>query len=230
MYKRIIILCLPIGFCLASLSSPKIPIAWALQGTRAFQGMIELREQDNTTQRTANIYFKWGFSRFEYRDKRDEEFTVIDFDNRIVYTVMPTIKSYIASPIEPVANIEMDDYSALKSTQTGKRTTIAGYTCELWILQSASKGDFEEDDDGKIEIWASREPVSLIEVQKMQVEMGQPILNAWSQWAATQGVFPFKVIRYGPDMEEEYRIEITNIQRKSLDASLFRIPKGFKEL
>jgi hypothetical protein len=105
-----------------------------------------------------------------------------------------------------------------KVTKTGKTDTVAGYTCEYWDIASDHKeGTVCMGSDGPS--WLSI-PMT-----------GIPTEQAWMLDLLDGKHFPLRFIGYGKDgTTEESRIEVTKIDKKSLQDSEFQVPAGYKTI
>jgi hypothetical protein len=105
-----------------------------------------------------------------------------------------------------------------KITKTGKTDTVAGYSCEYWDVTSDHKeGTVCMGSDGPS--WFTL-PTT-----------GIPAAQAWMGDLLDGKHFPLRFIGYAKDgTTEENRIEITKIDKKSIDDSSFQVPAGYKTI
>jgi hypothetical protein len=105
-----------------------------------------------------------------------------------------------------------------KVTKTGKTDTVAGYTCEYWDIASDHKeGTVCVANDGPS--WLSI-PMT-----------GIPTEQAWALELLDGKHFPLRFIAYGKDgTTEETRVEVTKIDKKSMQDSQFQVPAGYKTI
>jgi hypothetical protein len=124
--------------------------------------------------------------------------------------VMPAQRMYMDMPA-PAMNEPMDKKVDIK--QTGRKETIAGVECEH-VLITSDKDSF----DACIAHGLGMFPI----VNNPMARNDAP--PAWQKLG--RDAFPLKVTRGAGDVS----FEVTKIERKSLDASLFALPEGFQKL
>lgn len=128
---------------------------------------------------------------------------LINDAQKMVMTIDPDAKPASATPPEEP-----------QITKTGKHETIAGYDCEDWTIMHKGKKSEACIADG------------------LSFAFGSPRDTAsdWTQKLVASKQFPLRMVRYDAAGAEELRMEVTKIERKSLDASRFEVPAGYKEM
>lgn len=107
-----------------------------------------------------------------------------------------------------------------KITKTGKTDTVAGFSCELWELESTEPGD-----KSKANVCVSKQGVSWFRI---------PLTGAPAQIAALAELldgqhFPMRAVVYEKDgATEAMRIEVTKVDKRTLDAKMFTPPADYK--
>ena len=160
-----------------------------------------------------------------------------DLEGGKMITLIPARKMFMTmdlkGTVENMKDVDrgQDDASFPKLTPTGKQETIAGYTCEHWLMGDKQDIDMcvakglgyfgmggqAGGDAGSFK--------NLIFNPKLLAEAA-----AHPEWVRflKGGAFPLKIT-----MTEEGKVnmtmEVTKVERKSLDDSLFNIPQGYKE-
>lgn len=104
-----------------------------------------------------------------------------------------------------------------KIEQTGKTKTIAGYSCEIWNVETES-GD-------TLSMCMNRELGKFITPQNPMSNRQGPI---WAQITDPGPAFPLEVKTIGDD--EQVLLLATKIEEKALDASLFEIPENYSDM
>ena len=99
---------------------------------------------------------------------------------------------------------------------TGKKETIAGYECEHAIVTS---------DDGQYDVCLAK---GLGSFYMQQGPMGRGNAGGPPPALARLGrdLFPLKVQKVGGDVS----MQVTKIEKKALDASMFEVPAGFQSM
>ncbi len=104
--------------------------------------------------------------------------------------------------------------ASAKVTKSGKHETIAGYDCEDWTVETTS---------GKTETCVS---------EGLTFSFGSPrdSANDWAKALADEKRFPLRSVTYDAAGTEQSRLEVTKIERKTMDASKFEVPMGYREM
>ena len=161
---------------------------------------------------TLKYYVRNGVMRMEMEGKNGGKgYTITDPRKQISYTVVPGQRMYMEMRADP-KTAERINKSEPKITRTGRTETIAGHKCEHWII----KVDAEESDVcvakglGKF----------------FGIAGGQQREPAWMSKLGGD-FFPLRYAKVG---ESRASLEVTHIEKRSLDASLFEVPAGFRKL
>lgn len=103
-----------------------------------------------------------------------------------------------------------------KIEDTGKKDTVAGYTCEVWKIT---------EKDGKHSEACLAEGIKWIDLTDLGMQ--SPELAAA---AAISGMnhFPLRVVSYDAANVEQTRMEAQKIEKKSLDDSRFAVPPDYQ--
>lgn len=131
---------------------------------------------------------------------------MINDPQKMVMTIDTDAKPSTAAPVTPA------DEPVI--TKTGKHETIAGYDCEDWTIMQAGKKSEACVADG------------------LNFSFGSPRDTAgdWTQRLVSGKQFPLRMVRYDAAGGEDLRMEVTKVERKSLDAARFEVPAGYKEM
>lgn len=160
-----------------------------------------------------------------------------DLEGGKMITLIPARKMFMTMDLKGAAeNMKdadrgQDDAMFPKLTPTGKQETIAGYTCEHWLM--GDKQDIDMCVAKGLGYFGMGDQIggdgssfkSLIFNPKLLAQAA-----AHPEWVRflKGGAFPLKIT-----MTEEGKVnmtmEVTKVERKSLDDSLFNIPQGYKE-
>jgi hypothetical protein len=93
--------------------------------------------------------------------------------------------------------------------KTGKNDTVAGYSCELWKMTDPG-GD--------------RSDVCVAQGIMFPV-MGRGGGHGWM--SQLENGFPLRAVTYDSAGKEKSRMEVTKIDKKSLDDAMFQVPAGY---
>jgi hypothetical protein len=105
-----------------------------------------------------------------------------------------------------------------KVTKTGHIDKVAGYSCEVWEIV---------DEESKATMCIAEEGFSWLHVPLT----GAPAELAWISELMDGKHFPLRFVGYEKDKTtESARVEVTKIDKKTLPASEFEVPAGFRVL
>ena len=93
--------------------------------------------------------------------------------------------------------------------KTGKNDVVAGYTCEQWKIT---------------DVGGERTDVCVAQGITFPV-MGRRAGTGWM--SQLEGSFPLRAITYDSTGKEKSRMEVTKIEKKSLDDAMFQVPAGY---
>lgn len=104
-------------------------------------------------------------------------------------------------------------------TKTGKTQKILGYDCEQLIIK----------DGGRVtEAWVTK-AIGKFQKFGMGGGMQEGKQDSWQDNLGGSGMFPVRVVTKEGDTETS-KMEVTKVEKKSLEASLFKIPEGFQKM
>jgi hypothetical protein len=112
-----------------------------------------------------------------------------------------------------------------KITKTGKTDKVAGYTCEIWTIEN-SDPNAKEKDKGKAELCIAEQGVSWFHIPMT----GVPAEYSFMSELMDGKHFPLRAIMYDAANVEEGRVEITKIDKKTLDAKVFVPPADYAQM
>lgn len=98
-------------------------------------------------------------------------------------------------------------------TNTGKKDTVAGYTCDIWTMTSS---------DGKKGDACLAEGITWVDLGAIGG------LTSLGVFASEANHFPLRFISYDASGVEESRVEATKIEKKKLDDAEFVVPADYK--
>ncbi|MEP6491856.1 MAG: DUF4412 domain-containing protein [bacterium] len=130
--------------------------------------------------------------------------------------VMPAQKMYMEQPQSATgASPQMTPaHKASDFKMTGKTETIAGHTCEHMLISSTDAAQYDACVAKGLGIF--RMPTT---------PMGRGPAPS-PEWAGIANFFPLRVQKVGG----EVLLEVTKIEKKSLDNSVFTVPGDYKKL
>lgn len=215
----------------------------ASSGTGDFEGMIAMKmETGNQTGMEMTYFLKGKNTRIETKIPNAPEGSAVmlwDLEGGKIVTLMPSRKMYMTMDIKAAAedmkqvkkSQGQDDAEFPKLTPTGKQETIAGYTCEHWLMGENQDVDMcvakglgyfgmgGQSGGGFASLKNLAFSPKMLEAAAAHPEWVK-FLNG--------GAFPLKLSAM-KDGKVAMTMEATRVEKKSLDDSLFVIPTDYKE-
>jgi len=105
-------------------------------------------------------------------------------------------------------------------TKTGRRSSVLGFDCEDWSVQGPARKTTET-------VCVAEKPVSFFAVP---VTAGMLASRGWLKAAFDGQHFPLRLVARDAAGVETGRLELSKIERKPLDPSLFAIPDSFQTI
>ena len=99
-------------------------------------------------------------------------------------------------------------------TMTGKTDKVAGYTCEIWEVKHEGK---------KTDLCVMKDEKAWLKFP----ETALPPQLSWAKQLTDGRHVPLRYVAFGPDGKETGRVEVTSVEKTTLAASDFEVPKGF---
>ncbi len=186
-----------------------------------FEGILTFKMGANKGKSTDMKYFMKG-SKMRMQIDLAPGMTsagIADYDKKKIYMLMPQGNFYTEMDIdEKTVDYDKDDLVKSKITETDEVEDILGYKCNK--LVSEKEGDITE-------IWIAKNFGKFY-----QPEFGKqnPTLVALQEKFESDKAFPFRIISYAPDKRELFRMEVSNVEKKDLDDSLFEVPAGYQKI
>lgn len=136
--------------------------------------------------------------------------TVVDTAALRVYAVDDDKKTFAAAQIAALP-------AEVVVTKTDQKDRVADHDCEIWRVEET----------GPTGTKTSRE--ACVAKGGAFVDPAARAVSPWEKELAVRGVFPLRVVDV-PAKGDKPRLVVTKIEARSLDASLFAIPKDYKNL
>jgi hypothetical protein len=105
-------------------------------------------------------------------------------------------------------------------TRTGRHETIAGTDCEDWEI-AEKNGDHASA--------CVAQGVAFFDFHANPMAPPSP-QSGWIDALRSQGAFPLRVVTTDRTGRERARMEVTSLEKKTLDASLFAVPPDYRPL
>lgn len=180
-----------------------------------FEGKVTFNIFDKGESHAMQYYVKGSKLRFDANEQGREGQIIMDPTSKQFMIIMPQQKMYLVMPIPDMKGKTtdsqgMDDKSDF--VKTGETKDILGYTAEKWTYKDG-------DDQG--EAWMTKD-IGGFQLFDNPMQQNQP---QWQKDLKAEGYFPLLVYDKGDKV-----FEVTNIEKKSLDASMFEPPADFKKM
>lgn len=214
----------------------------------SFEGTIEMKMEGEDKKGAEMTYFlKGGHTRIEVKSPENLEGQAVmlwDLENAKMITLIPSKKMYMSIDMKEAAESMKDVTKNMKKNQgeeeskfptltdTGKTETIAGYTCEHWLMGDKQNidmcvakglGYFGMGGQGGGGFSSLK---NLAFSPKMLAEAATH--PEWVKFLEG-GAFPLKMTST-EDGKVKMNMEATRIEKRSLNDSLFAVPPDYKEL
>jgi Domain of unknown function (DUF4412) len=182
-----------------------------------FEGKVSFNVFDNGNMHSMDYYMKDGKICFDANEKEGRGQFIMDPSSKKIMIIMPDQKMYMEMEM-PVAKINAETQKEIDKgaefSKTGETKEILGHDAEKWIYKNG-------DDQG--EAWLTKDIGSFIWFNNpMMNDASKP---QWMKDLKEGGYFPLMVTENGKKV-----FEVTGIEKKSLDESLFEPPAGFKKM
>lgn len=198
----------------------------------AFEGEITSRTYMDEDTLETRYAIKGALNRVETLSSQDSAIVLIDSSSSTTTTLFPQARSYVTMSWAEMAEEMTEEDSSIvfpKVTSTGETETIAGFTCRHWLI-----GDNQDVDVcmAKGLGYYSGGSGGILDRLKDPVlrEKARAQLDANPEFAkfVEGGAFPLKMA-FIENGQPRIIMEVTRIERKSLDDSLFTVPADYQK-
>ena len=179
---------------------------------KPFEGTVTMEmHTDDGQVRPISYSVKNGKMRADMTTDRGTMGMIIDPVAGKTTMLMPQMNMYMQQDMSKLQDRMAEKENDTKVTRTGRTETVAGHKCEIVEIESKSKPG-----DGA-EVCAASDMGSFM----MMRRPGSPP-PAWAH--GMENFFPLKVTT----KDKGTTLVVTKIEPKSVDASLFEVPAGYK--
>lgn len=195
-----------------------------------FEGTIKLKMTAERGQSLPmSLSMKGGLTRMDMQADETQTSMIMDPAKQTVTILMPEQRMYMVHAIPQHAMAGAQDKADDTTVEkTSVREKILGYDTTKYIAKS--KGETTE-------IWITEE-LGTFAGLGAGGGMGGPGqapgkgrgAQAWEKAFKGKQAFPLRVITRGKNGKEDFRMETTAVEKKSLPDSLFQPPAGFQKL
>jgi hypothetical protein len=195
--------------------------------SQSFEGEITMKITNSNDEepQTINYYCKGSKIRFEGTGKEGMGGAMIlDTKNNNSIIIIPAQKMYMSYSFKNKMGTMSDSMrNKLEKgdvKMTGETKEINGFNCEKWIFK---------DDEGKSgEAWMTKGLRNFFFFNNPMKPRGDE--PEWAKKLFTEGYFPMLLTSRDSDGKIESKMEVTSVQPRALDESLFTPPPDYKEM
>jgi hypothetical protein len=189
-----------------------------------FEGVITMKVQQPGGAAPMEIrqFVRGGTTRTEMTGPMGEMAMIADVTKGLGYMVLPARQTYMqmALPNQAQATERMRGAAVQpKVSRTGRKETIAGYSCEHWNVQ-VDTVSFDACMASGLPVWSS-----VMQGGGMGGRRGGG--TGWLSMVGDGSLFPLRVTRTGSSVP---MVEVTSIEKKTLSPALFTPPANFEKV
>ncbi len=179
-----------------------------------FEGKITLNVYEQGNTHPVDFIVKGDKIRLDANEEGHQAQIIMDRGTKQVMIIMPEQKMYMAMPMPGMKEMEnaVEDSKDSKLVKTGESKEILGHTAYKYVYK---------DEDKTGEAWMTDEIGSF----KMFDNPMQKNKPEWQKEIEDAGLFPLEVSENGQKV-----MEVTNIEKKSFDESMFEAPSGYQKM
>jgi hypothetical protein len=183
-----------------------------------------------------NVTVKGAKMRFELPEGMEgapklgrHSYAIVDAPAKKLYTVVDEQKMVMVMDLDKMGEqlkemkaktpgADTSSKTPPKITKTGHSDTVAGISCEDWDIVSA-KGE-------KGRVCVSNESASFLSIPSLGLQSE----DLWAKEVFDGQHLPLRMVSYDAAGTEENRLEVTKIERKPVDDSVFAVPAGYRTM
>ncbi len=196
-------------------------IGVTVASAQPFEGVINTVTTVNGQKFEATEYVKGLQTRSEMSMNGQQIVNLTDMAGKTVSTMMPARKMCMVMSIPDAKAVQADP--AAKPVKTGKSETILGYTCDEWVSTNSKTKQI-------VDMWLAKG--TGMNMEGMGGQMDRYLSQSASDFAPMfkDGAYPLRTILKDESGKETMRQEVTKIEKKPVDASLFVVPADYKKM
>jgi hypothetical protein len=186
---------------------------------QSFEGVIEFRKQSSTDTITYVYYVKGDKVRLDEigsKSKKVEGTFLVDLKAKKMTSLSHDRKLYMDKATTAPAKV-----NGSPEVIKGKNTrTIQGYKCQEYIVKN-------KDENTQITYWVASGKFDFFDPFLKLINQKQKFSTYYQLIKGLSGGFPMLAVETSMDNVEKGRLEVTKVEKKTLEASLFEVPKGY---
>ncbi|HMZ56101.1 MAG TPA: DUF4412 domain-containing protein [Nitrospira sp.] len=190
-----------------------------------FEGVLHMNANHAGTGSATSMdwYLKGEKARMEMsRKEGQKQVLIFDGKTRTMQMAMPGQNTYMEMSLEGERGEHLREaFDRQTVERTGKKDKIAGYTCEVWRISD------KDDRRLKSEICVAKGFGKAATFWVDPKEVRRSSQPSWVKQLIEEGGFGLRSIQYDETGKETTRMEVTSIEKKSLDQGLFAFPSDW---
>jgi hypothetical protein len=200
---------------IAAVAVALVALATSLADAQTFEGIVTMKVHGGDSARESmemQYSLRGGVVRIDMAGRNDTRIVMlVEQGAKTTTMLMPAQKKYMVMPIpQGMGEHRPGDRPRPEIVRTGRKETIAGYECEHWLVKGS-----EHEVDACVASGLGSFTMG-----------GRGREEAWTGSLREQQGFPLKVARVGGAAI----MEVTKIEKKALDASLFAPPADYQRM
>lgn len=187
-----------------------------------FEGEIIFVRETLTDTSYFSYKIKGDKVRIDELDNRlkTKNYMIINLDNPKIYAVNPTRKLYTKLPVQPW-NHDNNPQSDFQVIKTDNYKYLNGYKCKQWRVRN-------KKENTEIAYWVADKDFAFFQKLLRLLNRSEKSSEFYLRIPETNGYFPMLSVERSMLREKKSKLEVIKLNKKSMDETLFEIPKDYK--
>jgi len=192
-----------------------------LMNKKSFEGVLTVEVQNFESIQFYTYSVKYERIRVEPAESEDNDaIVVIDYMGRKTDIILSGREQYVELPFPAELSETQHKKEEMMVQKTGESEEIQGFACDKLTTKS---------DGNDIEVWATKD-LGVAGTFLTAFSAGALHPTPWKLEILSMGYFPLRVIERDSTGEEQSRVEVTSVQKKTMNELLFRVPDGYEKV
>lgn len=157
---------------------------------------------------------------------------IINMEDKQAILLMKSQKIAMIVPIDGLAEMagqqkavkkKVKESEEAKITKTGKTKSIAGYSCEQWVMTSKK----QKKGDESLEVWTAKELGGISFISEL-VKDSPEWMSKFEDALGKNGGLPLLIIAKDDKGKETIHLEATNVSKNDVTDAMFQAPSGYQ--
>lgn len=186
---------------------------------QSFEGVIEFKKQSSTDTVTYVYYVKGNKVRLDEvgsKSGKVEGTFLVDLKDKKMVSLSHDRKLYMDKASTAPAKVN----GKPEVTKTKNTRTINGFKVQEYIVKN-------KDENTQISYWVATGKFDFFDPFLKLINQKQKFSTYYQLINGISGGFPMLAVEKSMDNVEKGRLEVTKVEKKALDSSLFEVPKGY---